>query len=204
VETLTRQGHVVRRIARSAGTSLDDAAIINAAFVGANGAFLMVPFDMSAPDLHRREFEIAHRLADAVAAGRVRRVVCLSGTSAHLAERAGSGRGASILAQQVSGLQVAERVYLRACFFMENLLQGASQIVKTGVFAWPFRPDIPTPMIAARDVGEEAAVLLTDDSFEQPLVKELLGPRDYTHGRGSGHRGVCYWESESEVCAGVV
>ena len=35
-------------------------------------------------------------------------------------------------------------------------------------------------MIAAKDVGEKAAELLTEEPFRQPRVRELLGPRDYT------------------------
>ncbi|HXO95005.1 MAG TPA: hypothetical protein VN857_00345, partial [Chthoniobacterales bacterium] len=42
------------------------------------------------------------------------------------------------------------------------------------------RPDVPTPMIAAKDVGGKAAELLTEEPFRQPRVRELLGPRDYT------------------------
>ena len=36
-------------------------------FSGANGAYLMIPFDAAAPDLHRREEEIGDVLARAVA-----------------------------------------------------------------------------------------------------------------------------------------
>jgi uncharacterized protein YbjT (DUF2867 family) len=157
-----------------------ETARLRAAFTGASGAFLMVPFDMKAPELHARELEVAIQLANAVKAAKVRRIVCLSGTSAHLGDRAGSGRGASLLEAQIDLLDVPERMHLRACFLMENFLQAIPQVRSAGTFRWSFRADVPTPMIAARDVGKEVARALTVETVWQPRIRELLGPRDYT------------------------
>lgn len=186
VETLTAQGHVVRRVARSAGASFDDTSVLDAAFTGTDSAFLMIPFDMSASDLHRREAEIATRLTEAVTVAKVRRVICLSGTSARLGADAGSGRGAAMLEEQLNRRPVSELVHLRACFLMENFFQGIPQILDTGIFRWPFRQDIATPMMAKRDVGNVAAALLIEEPFGQPRVRELLGPRDYTMTEATG------------------
>jgi uncharacterized protein YbjT (DUF2867 family) len=83
-EKLMAQGHEVRPIARSSGQSFDDHAALKQAFSGSAGAFLMIPFDMKAADLHKWEDEIGLKLAAAVKAARLRRVVLLSGVSAHL------------------------------------------------------------------------------------------------------------------------
>jgi uncharacterized protein YbjT (DUF2867 family) len=108
-------------------------------------------------------------------------VVLLSGTSAHLKERAGSGMGAAMMEERLDGLGTAELVHLRGCFFMENFFNmGIIEQAQTGIFGTMFRPDIATPTIAAKDVGEKAAELLAEKPFRQPRVRELLGPRDYT------------------------
>ncbi len=181
LERLTAQGHQVRPVSRSLGVSFDGAAALARAFSGADGAFLMIPFDMKAPDLHKRENEIGIKLAEAVKTAGVRRVVLLSGTSAHLKEGAGSARGVSMMEERLDGLGIAELVHVRGCFFMENFLNlGFGAQAQSGVFGMMFRPDIATPMISTKDVGEKAAELLAEEPFRQPRVRELLGPRDYT------------------------
>jgi hypothetical protein len=103
----TTRGHEVRRVARSAGVSIDDAIALGRAFSGADGAFLMIPFDMTAPDLHHRENEIGTRLAEAVRTGGTRRVVLLSGTSAHL--KRGRVLGAAMMEERLDAMAIAVR-----------------------------------------------------------------------------------------------
>jgi uncharacterized protein YbjT (DUF2867 family) len=178
---LQSQGHEVRPIARRAGVSLDDAVALNRSFAGVDAAFLMIPFDLQAADLHRREADIGLKLANAVSEAGVRRVVLLSGLSAHLGRNAvGSALGAAMMEERLDGLDIPELVHLRGGFFMENLLQGIGQIAATGTFGWAFAPDRPMPMVAAMDVGMRAAELLVQGSSPGPRVQELQGPRDYT------------------------
>jgi uncharacterized protein YbjT (DUF2867 family) len=170
----------VRPVARSAGVPLDDPAALRRAFEGAAGAFLMIPFDMAAPDLHRREDEIGAHLAQAVRETGVRRVVLLSGLSAPLMK--GSSLGAASMERRLDAMDLPELVHLRAGFFMENFLKGLSFAAQAaqGVFATAFRGDRPMPMVAVRDVGERAAELLTAQPLRQRGAVELRGPRDYT------------------------
>jgi uncharacterized protein YbjT (DUF2867 family) len=176
---LQHMGHRVRPIARRAGLSLDDADALTRAFADVDGAFVMIPFDLGAFDLHRREDEIGARLAAAISDAAVPRVVFLSGTSAHLRERAGSATGAAMMEVRLDHLRLLELVHLRGAFFMENLLQSVGQMAAVGTFRWPFAADRPTPMVAAGDVGKRAAALLVEP-FSGQRVQELLGPRDYT------------------------
>ena len=140
----------------------------------------MIPFDMAAPDLHRREDEIGAHLAQAVRETGVRRVVLLSGLSAPLMK--GSALGAALMERRLDAMDLPELVHLRAGFFMENFLKGLSFAAQAaqGVFATAFRGDRPMPMVAVRDVGERAAELLTAQPLLQRGAVELLGPRDYT------------------------
>jgi uncharacterized protein YbjT (DUF2867 family) len=180
VGRLHAEGHHIRPVSRAAGVPLADANGLVNAFRGADGAFVMTPFDRTARNLHAHEYETAQRIADALQATAVPRVVALSGTSAHLKEGAGSGQGAAILEESLDHVGISELVHLRGAFFMQNHLQGLPLVHQKGIYAWAFRPDRPMPMVAAQDVGELAAAILTEDAFRQPRVREVLGPRDYT------------------------
>jgi uncharacterized protein YbjT (DUF2867 family) len=204
-DILAARGHRIRRISRADGVALDDRQALRHAFAEADAAFLMVPFDRRASDLHAWEDQIGENLAHAVTAAGIRRVVNLSGTSAHLGSRAGSGRGAAMMEERLNELDLKELVHLRGCFFMENHLQGIGSILQSGTYTWAFAPDIPTPMIAARDIGQIAAEILIGRGFDQPRVRELLGPRDYTMaeaiailGRAIGRPDLAYRQLSSE------
>jgi uncharacterized protein YbjT (DUF2867 family) len=180
--TLQSFGHQVRPVARSLGVPFDHREKLNEAFSGAHGAYLMIPFDFAAPDLHRREEKIGDELAHAVAASGVPRVVLLSGLSAHLNERiVGSAKGAQMMEQRLNAMNIGELVHLRATFLMENLMQGVPQMAQTGDFRWAFSGNKPMPMIAAKDVGIRAAEILIAAEVG-PRVQELHGARDYTMG----------------------
>ncbi|WP_369660173.1 NmrA family NAD(P)-binding protein [Variovorax sp. V15] len=177
---LQAAGHHVRPVSRSAGVSLDDAAALRQVFAGVDGAFLMVPFDLQAADLHAREREIGANLARAVKEASVRRVVLLSGLSAHL--RKGSSLGAALLEQGLDELHIPELVHLRAGFFMENFRKGLDFASQAGIgfFGTMFRGDLPMPMVSAADVGDRAVRLLTDEAATLTRVHELHGGGDYT------------------------
>jgi uncharacterized protein YbjT (DUF2867 family) len=140
----------------------------------------MIPFDPAAPDLHAREDQIARNLADALNAARPRRVVLLSGLSAHL--RKGSSLGAALMEQRIDSLGLPERIHLRAGFFMENFLKGLAFApqAETGVFATPFRGDRPMPLVSANDVSEKVVELVTNVAMPPSQIVELHGAADYT------------------------
>jgi uncharacterized protein YbjT (DUF2867 family) len=180
VRRLLSMGREVRRVSRSEGISMDDAVALHEAFSGVDGAFIMIPFDMQAPDLHQREIEIGDRLAAAIRSTGVKRVVLLSGLSAPL--KKGSSLGAALMEDQLNSMNIPELLHLRAGFFMENFFKGLGFIEQAalGIFSTPFRGDIPMPMIAAKDIGEIAAKALTEISFDRPRVLELPGPKRHT------------------------
>jgi uncharacterized protein YbjT (DUF2867 family) len=180
VDGLRASGHGVRPVSRSHGISLDDARALRQAFTAVEGAFILIPFDMQAEDLHDREREMGGRLAEAMKGAGLRRVVLLSGLSAHL--RTGSSLGAALMEDRLDRLEIPELVHLRAGFFMENFLKGLAfpAQVDTGAFMTPFRGDRPMPMISAGDVGVKAAEALTEMPFRGSRVRELHGAGDYT------------------------
>jgi len=177
---LRQQGHVVRGVARSLGVAISDRDALNRAFASADSAYLMIPFDVQAKDLHRVERDIGNRLAEAISTSGVRRVVLLSGLNAHL--KMGTSLGAAETEDRLESLGLDELAHLRAGFFNENFVKGMGFVEQSasGVFATPFRGDLPMPLIAARDIGECVADLLTTEDWPRDRVIELHGSGHYT------------------------
>jgi len=181
-DELIARGYDVRKISRRDGISLDDVDKLTQAFTGVSGAYIMLPFDMAADDLHKREDEISSALTEAIKHSGVRRIVLLSAASAHLTGHTGTSMGVARLEQRLATLDIPELVFVRAGFFMENFIKGMSfaDQAQSGVYRSAFTPDRPMPMIAAKDVGIRIADILTEEPFNEPRVRELLGAKDYT------------------------
>ncbi len=177
---LRQHGHIVRGVARSLGVALSDQDALNRAFRGADSAYVMIPFDVQAPDLRRFEQEVSNRLVEAISVSGIGRAVLLSGLNAHL--RMGTSLGAAEMEDRMAVLGIHELVYLRAGFFNENFVKGMGFVEQSSsaVFATPFCGDRPMPLIAARDVGERAADLLMTENWPQDRVIELHGGGHYT------------------------
>ncbi len=177
---LSAAGHDVRGVARSLGVALNNQAALNRAMSAADSAYLMIPFDMSVPDLHEYERQIVGNLIAALKESRIRRVVLLSGLNAHL--KMGTSLGAAEMEDRLDALGLPEVTRLRAGFFNENLMKGMAFPAQaaTGTFATPFRGDLPMPMIAARDIGARAADLLGASTWTGRPVIELHGGGYYT------------------------
>jgi uncharacterized protein YbjT (DUF2867 family) len=77
-------------------------------------------------------------------------------------------------------------LYLRAGYFMENLLAQIWVINALGFMAGPVRADVLLPMIATRDVGAVAAEALLKLNFEGKKTRELQGPRDASYAEAAG------------------
>jgi hypothetical protein len=83
--------------------------------------------------------------------------------------------------QKLNGLGGLKALYLRAGYFMENLLPQVAVIQNFGFVGGPLRADLRVPMIATRDIGSTAAELLLKLNFAGKDARELLGPRDVTY-----------------------
>jgi uncharacterized protein YbjT (DUF2867 family) len=180
-ERLESMGHTVRKVSRASGISLDDADALTKAFEGADGVYVMIPFDKTAQDLHKREDEMGASIAEALKRTGVRRVVLLSGANAHLKNH-GTSMGTGMMEDRLLAMDIPELVIARGGFFMENLTEGlgfAAQ-AESGVFSSAFKADRAVPMISAKDVGEAIATMLTESPFTYPKIQELLGAKDYT------------------------
>ncbi|MDH4130311.1 MAG: hypothetical protein OEV95_00730, partial [Gemmatimonadota bacterium] len=88
---------------------------------------------------------------------------------------------------QVPGLAA---VHLRPGYFFENFLLSIGLIHQTGANGGAWNPDLPIPMIASRDVAAVAAALLSGKAPSGQRVRELHGPRDYSHREASAILGA--------------
>lgn len=166
--------------------NLKDAGFLAKAFAGARGAFVMIPPAYDALDYRAYQREIAESLVSALGAARVPRVVSLSSVGAHLSEGTGPILGLHDMERMLAGMREASVVHLRPGYFMENHLWSISMIRANGINGSPTRPDVPIPMVATRDIAEEAARLLLGGTVTGHAVRYLLGPRDLTMTEATG------------------
>jgi uncharacterized protein YbjT (DUF2867 family) len=157
---------------------LGDPKFLSRAFSGAGAVFAMIPPKHDAPDLAAYQNGIGESIVTALENARVPRVVTLSSIGAHLFEGTGPIRGLHDLEKKLERLGRAEVVHLRAAYFMENHLWSLPVLRERGVIGSPIRPDAPIPMVATKDIADEAARTLSSKSLSGHSVRYLLGPRD--------------------------
>jgi uncharacterized protein YbjT (DUF2867 family) len=169
-----RLQRVVRQGAEPFTADLSDAAALRKAFSGARAAYLMLP-----PIFSREEQEQqSDAIAKAVQDSGLRYAVYLSSYGAHVPQGTGPIAGLHSAEQKLNGVSDLNVLHLRAAYFMENNLAAIGMIHAIGVFGHALLPDLKTPMIATRDVGDYAAQRLLDLDFSGKQTRELLGERD--------------------------
>jgi uncharacterized protein YbjT (DUF2867 family) len=177
-------GHLERFTSRGAEAFIadaTDAAALAKAFAGASAVYAMVPPNISAADVPAYQGKVADALTSALAAAAVPKVVVLSSYGADKPGKTGPVTGLHRLEEKLNGVAGLDAVYLRAGYFMENLLAQVGVIRGFGMMAGPVRADVPLPLIATRDIGVAAADLLLKADFTGKHPRELQGQRDVTY-----------------------
>ncbi|HUI42891.1 MAG TPA: NmrA family NAD(P)-binding protein [Terriglobia bacterium] len=194
-EKLLAQGEKVRVVGRDAGrlarfvqkgaeafpADVTDAAALAQAFEGASGVYALVPPNIAAADARGYHESVSDALASALGKASVTHAVVLSSIGADKPERTGPVVGIHNLEEKLNGIAGLNAVYLRAGYFMENLLPQVDVIRNFGVAGGPLRADLKVPMIATRDIGAAAAEILLKRDFSGKQARELLGQRDLDH-----------------------
>jgi uncharacterized protein YbjT (DUF2867 family) len=160
---------------------LTDAEGLARAFDGARAVYALVPPNISSADVRSYQERVTDSLAAALDKASIPYVVALSSVGADKADKVGPVVGLHNLEQKLSGLSSFNVVYLRAGYFMENLLPQVAVIQNFGMVAGPLQADLRVAMIATRDIGEAAAELLLKLDFAGKQARELLGQRDLTY-----------------------
>ena len=158
-----------------------NADALTKAFSGAKAVYAMIPPNIAAPDVRAYQEKVSDDLAAAITKSGVKYAVALSSFGADKAEKTGPVLALHNLEKKLSGIAGLNALYLRAGYFMENLLPQVGVIQSFGVIAGPVRPDVPLPMIATRDIGAAAVDALLKLDFTGKQTRELQGPRDVTY-----------------------
>jgi uncharacterized protein YbjT (DUF2867 family) len=183
-QQLEDMGHRVRKVSRSTGVSIDNDDEVLKAFSGADGAYVMIPIDFQAPDLHKREDEIGEKIARAIQTADIKRVVLLSSLTGLVKPHSArtSAWGAMMMEERLNKLGMKEFISFRCAFFMENFLKGLGFLeqAENGSFVTAFRADVAMPMIACTDIAEKVVEALTSDTLSGIPIRELQGACGYT------------------------
>jgi uncharacterized protein YbjT (DUF2867 family) len=195
-EELLRRGEKVRVVARDPakvaslaargaefvkGDVLDEPSIAKA-LAGARGAYLLMPPDLTSQDLLARNAKIAYGFAKAVTAERTPHIVLLSSVGAHEPSGTGPIVTTHVAEKALSAIPGTRATFIRAAYFMENLLAYAAAMKKDGILpVFGGGADVRFPMIATRDIGIVAAEVLASGGPSSPTeIIELQGPTEYS------------------------
>jgi uncharacterized protein YbjT (DUF2867 family) len=198
-ETLLDSGQKVRVVGRSKArlegfsilgaeifeANLADSAALTTAFTGARAVYALVPPNMASPDYRAEQDAAANSIASALEAAGVAHVVALSSFGADKAEKTGPVAGLHVMEERFSQIPKLNALFLRAGYFMENLLAQPGIIKSFGMMAGPVNADLALPMIATYDIAAAAADALAKLDFTGHQTRELLGQRDLTYSQMS-------------------
>jgi len=151
------------------------------AFSGAKAVYAIIPPNTSATDVRAYQEQVIADLAAAITKSGVKHAVVLSSFGADKPDKTGPVLALNHLEKKLDAIAGLDALYLRAGYFMENLLPQVGVIQSFGIMAGPVRPDVALPMIATRDVGAVAADALLTLDFNGKQRRELQGPRDATY-----------------------
>lgn len=192
---LLEHGHHVRAVGRDAGNlthlvdrgaqihqaDQSDPTALATALRGASAAYLVIQpnYIPDHPDFAAFQDQAAAALTDAVARSGVPRVVALSSWGAQHATGTGPVAGLHRFERRLSTVPGVDITWLRAGYYMENLLDHLDSVRTHRRITAPFAPDVPLPLITTGDVGIAAAEELARPQTGA-RIRELQGQRDVT------------------------
>jgi uncharacterized protein YbjT (DUF2867 family) len=176
-----RLERLVRKGADAFVANVGDAASLTKAFSGAKAVYLMIPPNPAIPNVREDQERVSDALVAAVRTAGVEYAVVLSSIGADKPDKTGPVVGLHNLEQKLNGVASLKAVYLRAGYFMENLLPQVGIIRNFGMMGGPLRSDLKVAMIATQDIGAGAAEALLKLEFSGKQARELLGQRDLTY-----------------------
>jgi len=194
-ETLLDSGQKVRVVGRKKGrlegftvlgadvfeANVADSAALTTAFTGARAVYALVPPNMASPDYRAEQDAASASIAKALEASGVTHVVTLSSFGADKTDKTGPVAGLHVMEERFSQIPKLNALFLRAGYFMENLLAQPGIIKSLGMMAGPVNADLALPMIATYDIATAAADALAKLDFTGHQTRELLGQRDLTY-----------------------
>lgn len=200
-----------RKGAQVATADATDASALAKAFAGADAAYVLVPPNVASDDPLGYSERVGTAIATAVEKSGVSHVVLLSSVGADKAEKVGPVVGLHNLEQKLNAIPNLNALFLRAGYFMENLLPQVNVIRSVGSMAGPVRADLALPMIATRDIGMAAAEALLQRNFQGKTIRELQGAKDRTYneaakaiGGSISKPGLGYQQMPAQILKGAL
>jgi uncharacterized protein YbjT (DUF2867 family) len=173
--------HVTQKGAEAFVADATDAGALTKAFSGAKAAYAMIPPNMGAPNVRVYQERVNDALVSAIENNGLKYAVVLSSFGADKPEKTGPVIGLHTLEEKLNEIPGLNALYLRAGYFMENILPQVGVIKSFGDMAGPVKEDLPLPMIATRDIGAVAADALLKLDFEGKRPRELQGAGDVSY-----------------------
>jgi len=158
-----------------------DAGAVTNAFASAKAVYAMIPPNIASPDVRAYEESVGDALRSAIEKNGIEYAVVLSSFGGDKSHGTGPVIGLHSLEKQLEAIPTLNALFLRAGYFMENLLPQVGVIKSIGSMAGPVKENLPLPMIATRDIGTFAAESLLRLNFVGKSTRELQGPRDVTY-----------------------
>jgi len=151
------------------------------AFEGADAAYLVIPSQaIHSDDARAYQERVSDAYVSAAEKSGLKFAVMLSSIGAQHAEKTGPIVGLHGLEEKLNRISSLNALHLRPASFMENFLMSIDGIRMMNALPGPAPADVPSPMIATRDIGSYAASRLATRDFSGHSTQELLGPRDIT------------------------
>jgi len=158
-----------------------DAGALTQAFSAAKAAYVMNPPNIGAPNVRAYQEQVSDALVSAIEKTGLKHAVVLSSFGADKPQKTGPVAGLHSLEAKLNGIPGLNAIYLRAGYFMENLLPQVGVIKSFGDMAGPVQGNLPLPMIATRDIGAVAADALLNLDFQGKRALELQGAGDVSY-----------------------
>ena len=158
--------------------NVENAGAITEAFAGASAVYLVLPEDLSQPDLRAHQNRVSDSYSAAITNARVPFVVNLSSIGAQHAQGTGPIVGLHQNEQKLNRIAGLNVLHLRAAYFMDNLFMSIAPLRSTGTLPGAIPADVAMPWIASKDIGAYAASRLAARDFFRSSIQELHGQRD--------------------------
>jgi uncharacterized protein YbjT (DUF2867 family) len=142
---------------------------------------VMIPPNIASADVRSFQERVSDAMITAIQKAEVERAVLLSSVGADKPEKTGPVTGLYNFEQKLNTVSELNALYLRAGYFMENLLPQIGVIKAFGIVGGPLRADLRLPMIATEDIGAFAAKALRKRDSKGKQAQELLGQRDVSY-----------------------
>ncbi len=157
---------------------VEDVSSMTEAFKGASAVYLVLPEDISQPDLRGHQERASDSYAAAIANAHVPFVVNLSSIGAQHANHTGPIVGLHNQEQKLDRVAGLNVLHVRAAYFMDNLFMSIEPLRSTGTLPGGLQADAKMPWIATKDIGAYVATRLAARDFSGSSIQELHGQRD--------------------------